>query len=541
MSNRIGWVIAVAVCVFSPSAVLVAAAPDAAGVAAGIDRSLAQELGVASEVPRADDATFVRRVFLDLIGQPPTPEDVLSFSFDTAADKRDRLVARLLDDPAFGENWARYWRDVVMYRSTEPRAGLVAEPFERYLAEHFNGNMGWHEIATQIITAAGEVRENGETALIMAQAGRPEDVVSEISRIFLGIQIQCAQCHDHPTDRWERQQFHELAAFFPRVAVRRKRDSKPRTFEVVINDSKRQQRKRNNNNRVRGTPEHFMPDLEDPSSQGTKTQPVFFLTGGELPFGTVDADRRGALAAWITSAENPWFAKAFVNRVWAELVGEGLCEPVDDLGPDRDCATPETLELLAQTFAESGYDVKWLYRTIAATETYQRDSRTRRDINQDPFQANCPQRLRGDQLFDELVAALGLPENALRSLRRGGGYAQGNGPRAGFNQAFGFDPSEPRDEVKSSIQQALALMNAPYLAQAINARRSNSPLAVILRTHKDNRDALTELYLRTISRAPTDDEVRTCLAHIREVKNRAEAFEDLQWALVNSTEFLYRK
>jgi hypothetical protein len=541
MGNRLKWILAIGFLTHS-AAFLDAASPEATEIAARIDQTLSKELGIQSSVPRSTDATFVRRIFLDLIGQPPTPEDALAFAFDTSRDKRAALVETLLGDRAFGENWARYWRDVVMYRRTEPRAAQAAVPLQRYLAEQLNENTGWDKIATEFMTATGDVREHGDAALIMAQGGKPEDVVAEISRIFLGIQIQCAQCHDHPTDRWERQQFHQLAAFFPRVAVRPKRDADKRSFEVVVNDGGRRRRRRtNNNNRFVGTLEHSMPNLDDPSSEGTKMQPVFFLTGGELPIGTADAERRGTLAEWITATDNPWFAKAFVNRVWAELIGEGLCEPVDDLGPDRECNTPETFDLLAGAFAESGYDIKWLYRTIAATEAYQRDSRTRREVDADPFQANCPQRLRGDQLYDALVAALGIPERALRGNRQqAGDYRPEDRRRVAFNQAFGFDPSEPRAEVKSSIQQALAVMNSSFLTRSINARR-NGRLAQMLRTHRDDRTALSELYLHTLSRAPSNEELRTCLDYIRRLDNRNEAFEDLQWALVNSTEFLYRK
>ena len=514
-----------------------AESPDGTELASRIDASLVNELGVTSKVPVCDDVTFVRRVFLDLVGRPPSPEDVRSFSFDESPAKREHLLELLLDEPDFGRNWARYWRDVILYRRTEARALLSASSLEGYLTEAFNQNRGWDEIAADFITATGDVRERGETGLIMAQAGRPEDVVAEISRIFLGVQIQCAQCHDHPTDQWERRQFHELAAFFPRVAVRRNNSGQRRSFQVVANDRPPRRARRNNNNRTVGTLEHYMPDLEDPSAKGTKTRPVFFLTGAELPMGTTDAVRRETLAEWITAPDNLWFSQAFVNRIWAELVGEGFCEPVDDLGPNRECATPRTFELLANAFAERGYDVKWLYRTVMSTAAYQRASRSRRDLDEDPFQASCPQRLRGDQLYDALVAALGIPD-------RSGGQRRGygpNGPRALFNRAFGYDPSQPREEVKNSIQQALAVMNSRLISRAINGRRGSGRLAEILRSHRDNRTALDELYLQTLSRSPTDRELRTCLQHIRVVGDRIEAFEDLQWALINSTEFLYRQ
>ena len=155
-----------------------------------------------------------------------------------------------------------------------------------------------------------------------------------------------------------------------------------------------------------------MPDLKHPESPGTKMQPVFFLTGQKLDYGTPDAERRETIAKWITSPSDEWFAKAFVNRIWAELVGEGFYEPIDDIGPDRTCSAPKTIDYLAHEFVDSGFDVKRLYRIIAATDAYQRESRSRRNPERNAaFAANCPQRLRGDQLYDALVAALGMSDN----------------------------------------------------------------------------------------------------------------------------------
>ena len=511
--------------------------PTAAAVE--VDRRLDQESAAPDQrSPSTSDEVFLRRVFLDLVGQPPTVDDVLAFCFDTKADKRAKIVEVLLGDEQFGRNWARYWRDVILYRRTDERSLIVGGPVETYLTEQLNRNVPWDQLASTFITASGNVRERGDTALIMAQFGKPEDVVSEISRIFMGIQIQCAQCHDHPADSWKREQFHQLAAFFPRVAVRPQRNGGERTFLVTVTDRPPRRRRPNNNNRYFGTLEHFMPDLEHPAQQGTKMQPVFFVTQQQLAFGSTDDQRRSQLAKWVTAQENPWFAKALVNRVWAELVGEGFYEPVDDLGPERQCSAPQTVDYLSREFVASGFDLKWLYRTVIATQAYQRESRSRRDFDEDPFQANCGQRLRGDQLFDSLVATLDLPERPANS-RQGQGRRRRT-PRIAFNAAFGYDPSQPREEVKSSIPQALLLMNSPFINQAIDGRRAEG-LGGILRKNDDDATALVELYVRTLSRAPSATEVRTCLSYIRKTGDRSEAFEDIQWALINSTEFLHRR
>ncbi len=185
-------------------------------------------------------------------------------------------------------------------------------------------------------------------------------------------------------------------------------------------------------------------------------QPIFFVTGQKLPLGTDDAKRRGTIASWITARQDPWFAKAFVNRLWAELVGEGFYEPVDDIGPDRDCTAPKTLDYLSNQFVEHKYDVKWLYRTIMATAAYQRDSRSRHLPGETPFAANCPQRLRGDELFDSLMAALGIDNTRIERTGDKKRFQPRN-VRMLFDAVFNYDPSVRRDEVGGSIPQALVL------------------------------------------------------------------------------------
>lgn len=504
-----------------------------------VDRLLTEEvLSKSPEQPagRCSDETFLRRAFLDLVGVPPAPDDVLAFALDARPDKRNRLVDTLLADKDFGRNWARYWRDVILYRRTEDRALVAAESVTSYLAEEFHRGTPWDQIARSFVTARGDVREVGATAIIMAQAGQPEETVSELSRIFCGIQIQCAQCHDHPTDAWKREQFHQLAAFFPRVAVQPRPEEK--TFRVVVDDLPALFR-RNDNNRFRGTPEHRMPDLKRPGEPGSVMQPVFFVGGQSVPLGTRDAERRAKLAEWLTSAENPWFARSFVNRVWAELLGEGFYAEIDDLGPERECVAPKTLDCLAEAFVAGGYDVKALYRTLLATDAYQRVSRARRSPNDPPFLANVAQRLRSDQLFDSLVVALGLDETRMSNNRGPMNRPFARGPRFAFNAAFGFDPSDPREDVQGSIPQALLLMNSPAINFAVSGLNPNG-LGGLLRSVPKDEDLVTDLYVRVLSRAPTADEKKRALDYVRQVALRAEAFEDLLWAMVNSAEFLHR-
>ncbi|HWA97455.1 MAG TPA: DUF1549 domain-containing protein [Pirellulales bacterium] len=509
-----------------------------------IDQTLADELNSFSNstgrgaAPLVDDAVFVRRAYLDLVGELPTPNEYTIFTLDPAADKRGRLVEQLLADQRFGRNWGRYWRDVILYRRGDERALITARPAEDFFANAMNENMGWDKIARNVIEARGNVYDEGRTVLIMAQQADANDIASEVSRIFMGVQISCAQCHDHPTDRWKRSQFHEFAAFFPRVQLRPIfNEGRVRGFEVASMDSSF--RFRAPDQPGRGSLEHYMPDLKDPSSRGTVMTPAFFATGQKLPTGTPDAERRETIARWITSPQNGWFAKAFVNRTWAELVGEGFYEPVDDLGPDRKCSAPKTLDLLAAQFASHHYNVKWLFRTIMATKTYQRQSRPRRNPDETPFLANCTQRLRADQVFENLVHCLGSPPVSASNYSNTGPSRAITG-RMVFGMVFGYDPSDRRDEVSGSIPQALALMNSSQMASVINARNPQTLLGKLLADQRDDEDAIVELYLLCLAREPSSSELKISRDYVNGVGNRAEAFEDLQWALLNRSEFLHR-
>ncbi|MGQ0633016.1 MAG: DUF1549 domain-containing protein [Planctomycetaceae bacterium] len=582
-------------------------APDALTVAARVDALIDSTQAGSSAAPLTNDEDFLRRVSLDLAGVPPTPQQVTLFGLDPNPDKRRVAIDRLLESPEYAENWARYWRDVIYYRATETRPQFLVrarEAFESWMKEQLRANKGWHEIATALLTATGDVTEEGQTALVFAQRAEPDEVAAETSRIFLGIQLQCANCHDHPTDSWKREQFHGLAAFFPRMALRRQQEEPLRTFDLVSFTESDQQRRelaenrRNNpeqfvrrldrngdrkisreeatggpgNGRLlerifdvadtdkdglltiaelkqappppmmdrQGSIEYHMPDLNNPQSQGKRFDPVFFLGDLSPGRGLSDLERRERLARYITSSDNPWFAKAFVNRIWAQLVGEGFYMPVDDIGPERAATAPEALEALAGGFAASGYDIKWLFRAIANTATYQRSIRPRDPRQTSPtFAAATPVRLRGDQLYSALTQAMGIEELSSRRPPREGMPEMRRlqqDPRTLFNQTFGFDPSTPPDELMGTLPQALFFMNSRLIA-GMSRGEGPTRLAQILEKFSDNDDALKELYLQVHAREPSQREMQICHEYLRQVRNRREAFEDIQWSLLNSTEF----
>jgi len=581
-------------------------------VSGKIDRMILAELEKGSIKPadRCNDADFLRRVSLDITGQLPSPRDVTLFVLDPDTNKRAVLIDKLLSSPEYGKNWARYWRDVIYMPATEVRARAGQTEFEDWMTTQLNQNHGWDRIVTELLTASGDIHENPATALIFAQGAQAPEIAAEACRIFLGIQMQCANCHDHPSDIWKRDQFHELAAYFPRMTVRQMQE--PRTFEIVSVNTDRGRgdfmrenpeqflrfRDRNNDGKLtkqemrgpmmanapgaqgipaqlidrifelgdtnkdgmlsvaelkaipepnqgrRGSTEHYMSDLKDPSSKGKLVDPKFFVDGSSPGQGLSDADRRSAAAKAFTSTSNPWFAKAIVNRIWCEFLGEGFYMPVDDMGPTRNARYPEAMDALAAGFTASKYDLKWLVRTIANSQTYQRKVAPK-PASEDalPFAAVTPTRLRADLVFNSLMQVLGIDENA--SNGRGAAMMAGprafqRGPRFQFDFLFGVDPSVPKDDITGNVPQSLYLMNSGSLRGALSAS-GNTRLGKILRENSEDRDALSEVYLLVLAREPSRHEVEICQAYLKEVGQRGEAFEDLMWSLVNSSEFLSKR
>ena len=486
--------------------------------------------------PSTNDEEFVRRVYLDLLGRLPSPPSIREFVASRLRDKRAKLIDALLANTEFAENWAKYWRDVVAYRSPNENDRQVNYPlFEKWLTGQFAENKPWDEITAAIITATGRNDQNGATVFALAEEGSPVEMAGEVSRVFMGVQIQCAQCHDHPSDPWKRQQFHEFAAFFSGIKSRRAEKAEKGKPPVFMISSE-------------GSTHYSMPDLKNPEKK-IPISPRFFLNDAPHVSEQVKAGERLKLVArYVTDPENPWFPRAFINRVWSSLMGEGFYNPVDDLGPTRTPNSPEILDLLADQWVRSGFDIRWLFRVILNTDAYQRASRsTNTAAGRVPFASNVPSRLRADQIFEALTNALDLEHE-----REGGPVKptaakpgemmapKGNGVRDNFLKTFGVDPSTPSDEVIGTIPQALFLMNSPMISREVVAR-PKSMLGFLLMSHPDNRSVLEILYLRALGRRPTDKEVRSCSNFLNGVGNRAEAFEDILWALLNSTEFLSRR
>lgn len=541
------------------------------------------------------DEDFLRRVSLDLTAQLPSPAEVTRFGLDSSPTKRADMIDRLAKSPDASARWARYWTEAIYSRATNARSVVSRSAFEGWMTEKLSTTAAWDEIVSEMITATGEVRENGATGLIFAHDGDASEVASEVSRLFTGIQMSCANCHDHPSDQWKRTQFHELAAYFPRVRVRQDRSGSRPAFYVVSQDTDRggpQDRlqtlfrlDRNRDDklterevamiprvkeafeRLKGLAdtnndgavsrdeaknvtlpqqrnndlEHFMADLNDPESKGDRMQPVFFATEDRLPVGATDQQRRSALARSLTSPENEWFAKSIVNRYWHELVGEGFYMPVDDLGPGREAMLPEVLQLLAGNFQRNDYDLHWLVSTITRTKAYQRSLAEQDAVD---FTAGttalAATRLDADQLYGALTGALNVTNLGNRGQRNVGPYVVPSRERTAFNDVFGEDPSTPKADIVGTIPQALAMMNSSFIERGI-AANGRTQLARLLSDYRDDTDVAIELYLAVLNREPNDSELQTALTYVKESASRGEGFEDVYWALINSAEFLSRR
>lgn len=563
-------------------------------VAAEVDALILQAES-SENLPLTDDAAFLRRLSLDLVGRPPSAGEFTRFGLDPDPDKRLNAGRQLLNSEEYAVNWSRYWRDAIFVRATNVRAGIVRPAFEDWMTANLRENRSWTAVVTDLLTATGPVNENGSTALIFAHEGEPEEIAAEASRLFLGIQIQCANCHDHPWDHWKREQFHQFVAFFPRISLRRDPRS-DNMFDFEISSVNRDQSRRpglssfvltridrnrdgfisegeakgslvervfsgpakdfvdrngdgrlsveelrtaqppDNNRPGQGQAEHYMPNLAEPNVRGTLIHPAFFAdTDLKIPHSLDDMSRRETAAELIT--QNKWFATAVVNRLWSELTGTAFYTPIDDIGPDRQAVHEDALQRLADGFVANDCDMNWLFRTITATKIYQRGISPKAE----GFVRCEPLPLRADQLYDSLCQTLNVTSLPLQFTgRRAPNARRGDPGRLQFETTFAFDPSTPRADISGSIPEALFLMNSPELETLIRDTGPNSLISRISRTVLTDEDVVRELYLATVTREPTEREVDICLQHISAADSRREGLENVLWSLINSVEYRYK-
>lgn len=470
---------------------------------------------------RADDAEFLRRVYLDLAGQIPPVSEVRRFLDDTSPDKRATLVKKLLESPRYIVHFSNVWRaELLPEVSAEPQLQFLMPSFEAWLKDQLIDNDSYADLARKLVTfkIEGMARQNAfeaggtvsPVAFYQAKEGKPENLASGTARVFLGVRIECAQCHNHPFDSWKQEQFWSFAAFYAGVSRQQMGDV--------------------------GGPLSDLPSrrkLEIPGKK-TRTEVEARYLDGTEPTWESNERSREKLANWLTARENPYFAKAAVNRIWGRLFGVGIVDPVDDFSDANPPSHPELLDELATAFIDSGYDLKFLLRVLTATEAYQLTSSVT-DVSQEPPQQFARMSLKGlspEQLFDSVAEATGHFE---RNRRDQAFVINDDRPRTEFLEAFNNE-TDPLTERPTTILQALAMMNGRFVTDTLNPEKGLLA-AVINFPDMKNEERIETIYLAALGRKPKPTELPKLLAHC-EGRKLSVALGDIFWAVLNSSEFL---
>jgi hypothetical protein len=485
--------------------------PDHTALSRLIDEAIERRLAEAklSPAPLADDAEFLRRVYLDITGVIPAEEKVAAFLDDRDPGKRARLIDELLDNPKYGRSLADRWEDLLMVRdSTNKR--LKSEPLIDWLAGRFNKNTPWDVLVNELLTANGTQEENGAATFFIALR-TPDKLNDQVCRLFLGVQLQCAQCHDHPFTNWKRSDYWSMASFFSKVRAGGKKVGLANRPAEVVNES--------GEGKKAARPDSAL-DL-----------PPKFL-GGARPELKAGAPLRPVLARWLTAPDNPYFARAMVNRTWAQFFGRGLVNPVDSINSTGEASHPEMFEALARRFAADGFDLKHLIRGLCNSRAYQRTSAaTTGAAGLDSLYGRMAVKpLSPEQLYDSLVSVLGSPDDP-RSARKAARTGVGS-PRdkfvAFFRPTEGSDPSE----YSTGIPQVLQLMNSPQ------TNKVGALLKDLSASGSPPEAKIDRLYLVTLARRPTAPERERLLRYLKSAGGDTRvAYSDILWVLLNSSEF----
>ena len=483
-----------------------AISPDERTVVARIDALIATRCAEADLEPseRATDAEFLRRAFLDLVGTIPTAGEARDFLADPSADKRERLIATLLERPDHATHLATLWREDLL-ATVENRELLPADSLrllDHWLRIRFLENDGYHTLAAGLLTATGDAAsDRGAAVYLTAHRGATEPLAAMAagtSRMFLGVQIDCAQCHDHPFTTWSQADFWNYAAVFSQVEARR--DSAGGLLSQVTDGPAR-------------------PVMILDTNVAAEAR----LLGSDVDVTNVPS-RRTALAEWLVAPENPFFASTAVNRLWATLFGYGIVHPMDDFGDHNPASHPEILELLADDFRSHGYDVRRTLRILANTQAYQRTSRGESAVDPRLFARKAVRPLTPRQLHASLRTAAGLLP------------APESDPEAAQFVAR-FDTATSRVEYQAGIPQALLMMNGEIVASLTDPQESRLISAIAESPFFTDEERIETLFLATLTRPPTPEEAVRCLDYLKESQSIREGLSDVLWALLNGSEF----
>jgi hypothetical protein len=515
-----------------------ASAKDVAALAAKIDQSLSAGWTAAQvqPAPPATDAEFVRRIYLDLAGRIPSVTEVRQFLDDRRPDKRARLVEQLLEGPRYVSHFTNVWRALLLPETTaNQQARFLAPGFEAWLREKLQQNTPYDVLVRELLTAPMNGGGNpfgpqggrpSPVGFYLAKDVKPENLAAAASRLFLGVKIECAQCHNHPFAEWKRDQFWSFAAFFAGLQRQGRGD-----FVAAGSET---------------------PDRRELTIPGTERVVQAAFLDGKKPEWKSGISARATLADWMIAKDNPYFARAAVNRLWGYFFGTGIIDPVDEMvGGEHSPSHPELLDELARQFAAHDFDLKFLLRAITASQAYQLSSLATHESQDEPTQfARMPLRgLTAEQLFDSIAQATGYREGGNRN-NNNPFIVGGRGARGRFLTLFANQSDRPT-EMQTSILQALSLMNGPITAAATNLQNSETLAALLDAPFMDTTERVETLYLATLSRKPTPKELSRMVKYIEvgdsaddtsvseadKQKHYNEALADVFWVLLNSGEF----
>jgi hypothetical protein len=501
-------------------------------VVAFVDQQIRQGWTENGVVPSAaaDDEEWFRRVHLDLVGRIPAWNEIERFHRDKNPAKRAALVDKLLDSPGYVRNWTTIWTNLTIGRQSVRFVSRTA--MERFFREAFAQNRPWNEVVRDLVAAEGRSDANGAVNYLLAQMINNDEAVqatAKTTRLFMGIQVQCTQCHNHPFNEWKQDQFWQINSF-----LRQTRRINHRKFDSVSG--------RQVDDYAELIPGNFSGPVffEKRSGEMQVAYPIFFDVkvdpGNEI-------DRRKELARLMTSGENPLIAKAMVNRTWAHFLGFGFTSPVDDMGPHKPASHPELVERLSQEFVKSGYDLKRLIRWICDSEAYNLTSRAgKKNTVDDParghaplFSRTYPKPLEAEQLYDSLLIATTAQDSG--ETNWGEVQKQRDAWLQQFIIAFGTDENDEANTFNGTIPQALLMMNGPLVQKAISAEKG-SFLCSVLESDTMEDKKIQRLYLATLSRHPHGNEESAAESLLESDRDKLAGFQDLFWALLNSNEFI---
>lgn len=476
-----------------------------------------QRLGLPPS-PVCDDATFLRRATVAIAGRVPTRDEVHAFAADPSSQKRVDLVNRLLRSTDYADNFATKWAAILRNKRNNDNDKQSTFAFYNWIRDRLHENMPYDQFVRDIVTATGDVSVHAPVAWYR-ELREQSAMVEDTAQLFLGMRIQCARCHHHPFEKWSQRDYHAFSAFYSRIG--RKRDDR-QTSEQIFH-------------------EEGAPSAKNPKT-GEQLVPAG-LDSDPIEMSPLD-DPRDVLVDWMTDRDNPFFAKALVNRYWKHFFGRGLVDPEDDMRVTNPASNPELLDALAQDFIDHGYDLKYLVHTICTSTTFQLSAEPNEFNKNDKqnYSRFYPRRLDAEILLDAIDQATGIPTQ-FPGVPTGTRAVQlpDNGFNSYFLTVFGRPDSSSACECErstdASLAQSLHLLNSKDILGKVSG--NNGTAATLAADSRPIDDRIVELYELTLARKPSDEELSIAREYLASKENSQAAFEDAVWALINTKEFLF--